>query len=119
VTLTAKNLCDSQTKKLIVPVAAVCDPPAILIEGFTPLNPTVGDVVTFTASATGTLPISYTWRFENGSTVIGQEATYVFASPGMHVVDLIVENTCDQVEIEIDVPVEAIIHRYHLPMISR
>jgi subtilisin family serine protease len=116
VTMTAHNSCDSFTLELVVSVEAVCNPPANLVVGFSQYPPWVGELVTLTASATGTLPISYTWGFDDGSTIIGQEVTHVFATEGMHVVDLTIQNHCDLIEVEVDVPV---IRRYLLPLVNR
>jgi PKD repeat protein len=116
VTMTAHNSCDSFTLELVVSVEAVCNPPANLVVGFSQYPPWVGELVTLTANATGTLPISYTWGFDDGSTIIGQEVTHVFATEGMHVVDLTIQNHCDLIEVEVDVPV---IRRYLLPVVNR
>ena len=100
-------------------VYAACQPIADLSGDFTPPEPAMGEVVTFTASATGTLPISYTWVFEDGSTVVGQQVNYTFDDPGSHIVVLTAENACSLMEMEITVPVEAVIQRFMLPLVSR
>jgi subtilisin family serine protease len=59
----------------------------------------VGDVLTFTASASGTLPITYTWNFGDGSIATGEQVTHSFESVGVYFVWLTVENACSGSEI--------------------
>jgi hypothetical protein len=100
-------------------VTAPCQAIADLSADYTPFDPSVGEVVTFTASASGTLPITYTWVFEDGSTVIAPEVTYMFDRAGMHVVVLSGQNTCGTEEMNVNVLVEAIIQRTLLPVVTR
>jgi len=100
-------------------VVAPCQGITDLITDHTPITPTVGELVTFTASASGTLPITYTWEFDDGSSALGEVVTHVFDSQGIHVLTLTVENTCDLVTDEINVPVEAVIQRFLLPLVQR
>jgi PKD domain len=86
---------------------------------FAPLEPVVGEVVTFTASATGTLPIDFTWDFADGLPLTGSEVTYVFETPGPHFVGLMAKNACSLETINYAVPVEAVEQRILLPLVGR
>jgi subtilisin family serine protease len=101
-------------------VYAPCQPIADLSAGFTPFTPTVGEVVTFTASATGTLPISYTWWFVDDDVIAtGPVVTHVFTTPNyFYQVVLTAENACDIQHRMLFVLVGGP-YRYHLPIISR
>jgi subtilisin family serine protease len=96
-----------------------CEPISNITVSFTPTDPLVGETITFTASAEGTQPISYTWRFEDGSYDNGKKVTYIFNSAGVHVVSLHIENACDNVDLEIQLVVQAVIRRILMPLIIR
>jgi chitinase len=108
VDLTAQNACDAQTLELVVPVVAACEPLTDLTGSFTPLTPILGEVVTLTASASGTLPITYTWDFGDGFTAFGDVVTHAFGTVGDHTVILTGQNTCDLQSQALIVPVEAL-----------
>ena len=110
-----------ETLNLVIPVVAACTPLTDLEVGFSPLTPTVGELVTFNANANGSPPISYTWEFGDGTTAMGEVVTHAFSIVGMNGVSLAVQNPCTNppLEVEMDVPVQAIIHHYHLPIISK
>lgn len=61
-----------------------------------PITPTVGEVVTFTAWASGTAPITYTWDFGDGSLppveAAGADITHTYTMPGTHTVVLTAAN---------------------------
>lgn len=55
----------------------------------------VGDPVTMRADATDvwSAPVTLTWRFDDGSTVVGAEARHVWSSPGVKTVTLAAADT--------------------------
>jgi uncharacterized repeat protein (TIGR01451 family) len=67
-------------------------------------NPTVGEVVTFTAHAMGP-DISYAWNFGDTSTGSGQVVTHTYALSDTYTVELSVSNTCATVDVSQDVQV--------------
>lgn len=73
-------------------VDAVCSPPTGADFTWTPVVPQVGEIVTFTASAVGTLPITFEW--DNGS--MGSVATYSWMMPGLYPVTVTATNACGQ-----------------------
>jgi len=50
---------------------------------------------------------------------MGYQVNYTFDDPGSHVVMLTAENACSLVELEISVPVEAVIQRIMLTLVNR
>src|SRR5207249_3844614 len=55
----------------------------------TPLNPLVGTITTFNATASnGTAPFTFTWAFGDGSTGIGSTVTHAYSSAGTFTVVL-------------------------------
>ena len=100
-------------------VSAPCEPVEITYAGFAPPNPLVDEVIIFTATASGTLPLSYLWDFGDGSTAEGDVATHSFSLPGLHTVSLDVENTCSADQASLEVNVEVILKRILLPIIRR
>jgi len=74
----------------VVPVG--CDPVHDIAFAWSPFTPTVGEQVAFTATATGTLPISYGWKLDVGSWKEGVVVTYSYSLPGAHAVILTATN---------------------------
>jgi hypothetical protein len=86
-----------------------CQPVEQTTFAWVPVTPTVGQVVTFTASASGTAPITFTWDFGDG-TVVGAPGppllfreggqgggsiiTHTYASSGTYTVTLTATNAC-------------------------
>src|SRR4029079_466469 len=58
---------------------------------FSPSNPSVGSVVTFTDRSTGS-PTSRNWSFGDGGSSQSQNPTHAFAAPGTYTVALTVSN---------------------------
>jgi subtilisin family serine protease/PKD repeat protein len=73
-----------------------CEPVTDTLLTWTPLTPTAGQVVTFTASASGTEPISYSWKFEIGDSnlELGNPITHVYTMAGAYTVMLTATNGC-------------------------
>lgn len=71
-----------------------CTPVTATWFTYEPLTPTVSQVVTFTASATGTLPITYTWDFGDGGIGSGVTATHIYTPAGNYTVSLVTANAC-------------------------
>jgi PKD repeat protein len=57
-----------------------------------PLTPTVGQVITFTASATGTTPITYSWKLDVGCWKAGELVSHTYNLPGIYQVALTATN---------------------------
>ncbi len=122
VVLTATNDYGEQAVTHDVTVIPACEPVADTLFTWTPITPTVGAVVTFTASATGTAPIIYTWDFD-GVIKAGVLVTHSFATSGTHTVILTATNDCGEQAITHIVTVEAETppppKRIYLPLVLR
>jgi PKD repeat protein len=96
VTLEAANACGSEA--IARPLTVVCTPPLAVVFAWEPFTPSVGQVVTFTGSASGTLPFTYTWDFGDSSLIVGPLAvvTHSYAASGTYTVTLEVANHCGQ-----------------------
>jgi chitodextrinase len=95
VVLTVTNCGDiSATAVHTITVLPVCVPVTETAFTWEPMTPTVGEVVTFTASASGTEPISYTWSLEAGELEVGKSITHVFTMTGEYTVTLTATNEC-------------------------
>ncbi len=73
-----------------------CDPPTGVDFTWAPPNPFVGDLVTFTGSATGTAPLTYAWDFGDGGTASGNPADHTYLAAGDYLATLAVSNACGQ-----------------------
>ncbi len=113
---------DPDTPGLTVPVTLTVAE-AVSSSGFswTPITPTVGAVVTFTASATGAAPIVYTWDFD-GVIKTGALVTHSFASSDAYTVIMTASNDCGLQVVTHAVTVEPAqpTHKYiYLPIILK
>jgi PKD repeat protein len=73
-------------------VVLPCDALQELDFSYTPASPLVGEAVAFTGSATGTLPIAYSWAFGDGGAAAGITATHAYTAAGTYTVTLTAEN---------------------------
>jgi PKD repeat protein len=125
VVLTATNDCGEQavTNTLTVtPEPPPCEPVHSVLFDWTPLVPVIGQVVTFTASATGTTPITYSWKLDVGSWQSGQVVTHSYVLPGDYTIILTATNCVSataQASTVITVLPEPGEHYVYLPLVSR
>lgn len=89
---------DPLNPHVVVPVTLTvrlpCDPVGGTLLSWSPLTPTVQEVVTFTAQATGTLPIAFAWDFGDGDVGAGAVVTHAYALSGVYAVALTATNDC-------------------------
>ena len=71
-----------------------CAPPSDTGMGWVPDNPFAGTVITFTGSATGTMPMTFTWDFGDYAQGEGNPIQHVYEMPGEYLVTLTVTNAC-------------------------
>jgi PKD repeat protein len=71
-----------------------CDPVTGAAFTWTPASPFVGDVVSFSGSASGTAPIAYAWAFGDGTTGAGQAVTHTYTTAGTYSVTMTASNAC-------------------------
>jgi len=96
-TLTVTNCdgADSDTFSGQVTVEClVCEPVADADLSWAPITPTVGQETIFTGTATGTLPISFTWDFGDGGSGMGQVVSHPYATAAAYTVVMTAAN-CD------------------------
>ena len=120
VTLTVENPCGMLM--LTETVQVLCDLPQ---GGFTSSSPvTLGEAMHFTASVTGTTPLSYTWDFGgpgSGSGMDGPTPVYTYTDSGAFTVTLSVENPCGTMpftELVIVRP-PTVYHTIYLPIVVK
>jgi chitodextrinase len=71
-----------------------CNPPSDAGMSWTPDNPFAGTVITFTGSATGTMPMTFTWDFGDYAQGQGNPIEHVYEMPGEYRLTLTVTNAC-------------------------
>jgi PKD repeat protein len=121
VVMTANNCSgESQVVTHTVSVGAACDPLQDVDFSWTPLSPFVGDVITFTASAQGSEPITYNWTFGDGSIGSGMETTHTYGESGTYKITLTVTNCAGlPVDVEYDIVIERSTWEIFLPFTTR
>jgi hypothetical protein len=107
-----------------VPVTLTVGPPCVPVTdatlGWAPPMPRAGQVVTFTAEATGTEPISFEWDLGDGMGEVGAVVSHTYEVSGTYVVVLTATNPCGQaVDTEQLAVHETEVQRTYLPMLLR
>ena len=101
-------------------VTQPCEPVDILIYAYTPINLEVGQLITFSTSATGTLPIDYTWDFADGTSATGNLVTHTYTSAGTYHIGIRATNACSIDELFFDVTVgDTQLKRILLPIVRK
>jgi PKD repeat protein len=98
VVMTATNCTDSiaiQTHVVTVEEPS-CEPVQDAAFSWQPTTPAIGEAVTFTSSATGTTPITFTWDFGDTNTGTGAIISHTYAATGTYVVVMTATNACGQ-----------------------
>jgi PKD repeat protein len=86
-----------------------CDPVSDAAFTWTPDLPYVGEQVTFSGSASGTLPISYAWTFGDGGADTGATVTHTYAEAGSYTVAMTASNTCGTQTVQDSITVQPVI----------
>jgi PKD repeat protein len=93
VLVTATNCTTATTTAAhTVTIRPSCEPVEQAHFAWQPLTPTMGQGITFTASASGTSPITFTWSFGDGGTAVGSLATHSYAATGTYTVTVTATN---------------------------
>jgi hypothetical protein len=96
-----------------------CEPVSGLDFSWLPLEPYNGEVVTFTATASGTQPIDFQWDFGDTVSATGETVNHFYLSPNIYTVALSATNACGSAEVEHDITVGQITHHFFLPLLNR
>ena len=94
-TLTVTN-CEGLFADVVTGMVAVQCCEGVYNAGFTwmPLEPMIAQVVTFTATASGTVPIEFDWVFGDGTAGYGAVVTHTYATSDTYSVVLTATNGC-------------------------
>ena len=86
---------------------------------YEPVSPVAGQGMTFTAMATGSLPVSYKWDLGDGSIASGAMTTHTYDAAGNYRVTLTATNDCSYVVVSGTVAVMPASGRSYLPLVVR
>ncbi len=92
VVMTATNCGGSAVATHTLTVSSLCVPVHDVGFSWTPITPTVGEPVAFTGTASGTLPISFTWEFGDGGEGTGLTPSHTYTIAATYVVTLTAYN---------------------------
>jgi len=110
---------DPDEPLITLPVTMIiCSPVGDTDFSWTPEAPLAGEVVTFTASVTGSEPISYFWEFSDGITSTAESPARTFA-PGVYTVTLTTSNNCGVDNVTYTITIAAPPWLSHLPLVSK
>ncbi len=94
VVLTASNGCGPDV--VTTTVVAVCGPVQDLTLDWSPSAPVTNQAIDFAATATGTLPIDYSWNMGDGTTGNGATLTHSYSLSGDYTVIVTATNECGE-----------------------
>ena len=113
---------DPVTPLVVLPVALTVVPACVPVSDtdftWTPETPLEGEVVTFTASVSGSQPISYYWEFSDGITSTVESPARTFAS-GVYTITLTTSNDCGVDEVSYTITVAAPSWWVYLPLVAK
>lgn len=87
-----RTYSDTLAGQVTVSCETPCDPVSQADFTWVPTLPMAGQAVTFTASASGTAPITYSWDLGNGDRGLGRVITTSYDLPGVYAVTLTASN---------------------------
>ncbi len=97
VLLTVTNDCGEAYATHDIMVVEGCVEPSGADFAWTPITPTVGELVYFTGTVeAGTGPFTYTWAFGDGAHGSGQTTSHTYDAAGDYTVVMTVSNACGQ-----------------------
>ncbi len=103
-----------------ISVTQPCEPVMIVIYAYTPLTMEVGQVITFSTSAMGTLPINYIWDFADGTSATGELVTHTYTAAGNYQIGIRATNACSTDELFFDIVIgDAQLKRILLPIVGK
>jgi PKD repeat protein len=120
VTLTVSN-CDGCGADQATQTVPVCDSVGSVSVDASSKAFLLGETVTFTATADGDLPLTYTWDFGDGSLPVSGAwvtATHTYTETGQYTTTLVVTNCVDAVVGTVQ-PVIVVSFRTYLPLVVK
>jgi hypothetical protein len=121
-TLTAASSHDPAKQdgiEITTTVIETCVPPGNVDFVWSPLDSRVGDEMTFVASASGTLPLTFSWDFGDGNGAIGQQVIHFYADGGIYTVTLTARNDCGEAIASQSLTIAPIMKSIYLPVIAQ
>jgi len=115
----AATIITGQITPLDFALDPVCTPVAGLDFSWLPLEPFNGDLITFTATASGTQPIDFQWDFGDTVTATGEIVTHTYLNAGTYPVALSAGNACGADEINHAILVGLRTFEFFLPLLNR
>jgi PKD repeat protein len=102
-------------------VEVECAPSCVPVSGTAfsaePEEPRIGQEITFTAEATGTPPIVFTWQWSDSGAATGAVVTRSFSEAGVHSVVVTATNGCGWEEEVGEITV--LLFEFYLPILRR
>jgi PKD repeat protein len=120
VTLTVSNCADCGTDQVTETVFVCASVGSVALDA-SPGRLMPGETVTFTATADGDLPRTYTWDFGDGSPPLaggGISVTHAYTRTGEYAVTLAVTN-CVDAQVEAVQPIYVVVYTAYLPLVVK
>ncbi len=96
-----------------------CQPVFGLDFTWMPVEPFIGDVVTFTATASGTEPVEFKWSFGDTFTSTGTTVAHAYAEANTYSVELYGTNACSTLQVDKDITIVQRIWEFFLPLLNK
>jgi len=108
-----------ETTSIDFSLEAECSPVTGLDFTWLPTTPYNGDLITFTAAASGTEPIDFLWDFGDTFTDTGGIVTHTYTDAGIYTVELSASNACGDEMVSNNITILQYIWRFFLPIVNK
>lgn len=98
-------------------VIATCVPVGEVAFIWSPLEPQVGDTLTFIASASGSPSLSFHWDFGDGNSATGEQVFHFYSAGGDYSVTLTARNACSEASTSHTLSIAPTTNKLYLPVI--
>ena len=113
------TIVTGETTTLDFALQSSCEPVTGTDFTWLPLDPVNSHLVTFTATASGTQPIEFTWSFGDTFTGTGAMVTHTYVNAGTYTVEVSAANACGQAVVSKDVTILQHLLEFFLPFINK
>jgi hypothetical protein len=117
--LQSASIIAGETTTLDFALQSTCEPVTGADFTWLPLEPFNRELITFTATASGTQPFDFTWTFGDAFTSTGATVTHAYEDAGGHTVGLTAKNACGDDFVSKDITLLQRILDFFLPILNK
>ena len=113
------NIIAGETTTVDFSLISFCDPISALEFNWLPAAPVNGEMITLTASSSGTSPIDFHWSFGDTFTGTGSSITHSYLEADTYTVELSASNACSIGAVSKNITIIQKIWQFFLPLLNK